>query len=69
MPLGGSPVGAAGISAGGSCATLVPPVGGAVANDAGTYAGNFLSPIYYLSKDYNYFLNYAFYTPLLNIGV
>ena len=42
MPLGGSPVGAAGISAGGSCATLVPPVGEAVANDTGTCAGNSL---------------------------
>ena len=42
MPLGGSPVGAAGISAGGSCATLVSPVGEAVANDIGTYAGNSL---------------------------
>ena len=35
-------MGAAGISAGGSCATLVPPVGEAVANDTGTYTGKSL---------------------------
>ena len=44
MPLGGSPVGAAGISAGGSSATLVPPVGEAVANGTGACAGN--SPLH-----------------------
>ena len=35
-------MGAAGISAGGSCATLVPPFGEVVANDTGTCAGNSL---------------------------
>ena len=35
-------MGAAGISAGGSFATLVPPVGEAVDNDIGTYVGNSL---------------------------
>ena len=37
-------MGAAGISAGGSSATLVPPVGEAVANGTGGYVGN--SPLH-----------------------
>ena len=37
-------MGAAGISAGGSCATLAPPVGEAVANGTGGYVGN--SPLH-----------------------